>query len=217
MKKNKWLLLFIIGLPSFFWLILETSSINSHRLNYYGPKVVRGKDTVFYSVNDLFYKYDAKSDTLQPFTADIANYPLYVLFFERDEYRKDGYRMTGLNEYLQYKFEMIKHIPFLIVSKYESGKPSTEKELEKYSTFPNVKFLSLPGSKFEELNELYFKDKPYYVDKGFLAFIDEKRNIRGYYDSRFATEVKRLADEYKHLRLKNEKEKMIMQNEVERK
>ena len=40
MKNKKWLLVLIIVFPSLFWLILETSTINSHRLPYFGPKKV---------------------------------------------------------------------------------------------------------------------------------------------------------------------------------
>src|ERR1043165_4003952 len=50
-KNKKWLLVVIIAFPSFFWLILETSTINSRRLPFYGPKVYQGgKDTVFHDV-----------------------------------------------------------------------------------------------------------------------------------------------------------------------
>ena len=39
--------------------------------------------------------------------------------------------------------------------------------------------------------------------------IDQDRHIRGYYDGRYVSEIKRLIEEYQHLRLKEEKQKLI--------
>lgn len=44
--------------------------------------------------------------------------------------------------------------------------------------------------------------------------MDVNRNIRGYYDGRYVAEIKRLIDEYQHLRLKEEKNKLIKSNEI---
>jgi hypothetical protein len=46
------------------------------------------------------------------------------------------------------------------------------------------------------------------------VLVDSRRNIRGYYDGRYASEMKRLIAEYQHLRLKEEKSKMIKENEI---
>ena len=44
--------------------------------------------------------------------------------------------------------------------------------------------------------------------------IDHNRHVRGYYDGRYVSEIKRLIDEYQHLRLKEEKQKLIETNEI---
>jgi hypothetical protein len=44
--------------------------------------------------------------------------------------------------------------------------------------------------------------------------IDHNRHVRGYYDGRYVSEIKRLIDEYQHLRLKEEKQKLIQNNEI---
>ena len=218
MKNKKWLLLLIIALPSFFWLILETSTIHSYRLNYFGPKIVRGeKDTLFYSVGKInFSVYNEQRDTLDNFPLDTVPFPFYAIMFVKEEYAKDGYRLAGLNEYLQYKTDAVKHIPFFLVSMYEGRKPSLENDLKKISHYTNLHFLCLRANEHDSVNRVYFKQKPYYVDEGFFVLVDNKRHIRGYYDSRYASEIKRLSDEYKHIRLKTEKEKMIHQNEIEK-
>ncbi len=44
--------------------------------------------------------------------------------------------------------------------------------------------------------------------------LDKNRRIRGYYDARYAVEVKRLLSEYQHLRIREEKNTMLKQNEI---
>jgi hypothetical protein len=56
MKNKKWLLLLIIAFPSAFWLILETSTINSRKLPYYGPKKsLKAGDTTYFVSSAKFY------------------------------------------------------------------------------------------------------------------------------------------------------------------
>ena len=70
-------------------------------------------------------------------------------------------------------------------------------------------------SSFDSLNYSYFKAKPYYIDYSFFVLVDENRNIRGYYDGRYVAELKRLIEEYQHLRLKEEKNNMLKKNKIE--
>ena len=51
----------------------------------------------------------------------------------------------------------------------------------------------------------------------FFVLVDSKRHIRGYYDARYISEIKRLIEEYQHLRLKHEKKNLINQNKIENK
>ena len=48
----------------------------------------------------------------------------------------------------------------------------------------------------------------------YFVLIDAASRIRGYYDARYITEVKRLIEEYQHLRLKEEKQLLLKSNEI---
>jgi hypothetical protein len=81
----------------------------------------------------------------------------------------------------------------------------------------NIKSLYWNTSSFDSLNYSYFKEKPIYVDYSFFVLVDKNRNIRGYYDGRYIAEIKRLTEEYQHLRIKEEKEGMVSANKIESK
>ena len=194
------------------WILLESSSINSYRLNYYGPKAVNEKgDSVFYNVDDHFSIF---KDSLIPFQINVEKTPIYAIQFINDAYVNEGYRFLGFNEYFSYKQEKIKELPVFIVCNSKGSLPKPQSELNKFNSVPNLTFLALNDSSFKEMNRSYFKNKPYYIDEGYIALIDANRNIRGYYDGRYAAEIKRLTDEYKHLRLKEEKQKILKDNEI---
>ena len=55
------------------------------------------------------------------------------------------------------------------------------------------------------------------MDYSFFVLVDKNRNIRGYYDGRYIAEIKRLTEEYQHLRIKEEKEGMVSANKIESK
>ena len=203
MKNKKWLLLLIIAFPSFFWLILETSTINSRRLPFYGPKAEKSPgDTVFHSVKDH----------LEQTNLDTGKNG-FVLCFLGEEFRKDAYRLTGLWEYLNYNKEKIEHVPFVLLT--ESPTPGTE--LSALGAHDNVKLVNLEPSQFKALRQTCFLEKPYYIDTSFFVLLDGNGQIRGYYDARYVSEVKRLIGEYQHLRLKEEKQQIIESNEIEKK
>lgn len=216
--KNKKLILFLIILfPSAFWLILELSTVNSKKLPHYGPKSLKGADTVYYQVNDQFSQIS--QGKLVNFKADTLNYPLYVAGFIKESYKKENYRLAGLSEYVQYKTHKIKEIPFLLITSCTDSSSN--------SCFSDFEKLSVPGTKiknvflnqqaFDSLNFAYFREKPVYIDYSFFVLVDKKRNIRGYYDVRFVSEMKRLIEEYQHLRLKEEKKDLINSNKIESK
>jgi len=91
---------------------------------------------------------------------------------------------------------------------------ATNTELKKLSTNENVHFAVWKKASFDSLAKTYFKEKPYYIDYSFFMLIDRNRHVRGYYDARYVSEIKRLIDEYQHLRLKEEKQKLIETNEI---
>lgn len=213
MKKKRWALVLIIIFPSLFWVVLETSTIHSNKLPIYGPKkVISPGDTNYYQVGDRFFM--PTDSATQPVQLDSAQFPLYAIVFVRQAYRGDAYRLTGLWEYLNYKNQKIEHIPFVLVTETENGKSLAQTELAKLAESKNIHFRSWPAVGSDSLVKAYFKEKPYYVDYSFFLLIDAKRHIRGYYDARYVSELKRLIEEYKHLRLKEEKHKMIKDNEI---
>ncbi|MCW3077896.1 MAG: hypothetical protein JWO32_2505 [Bacteroidetes bacterium] len=197
------------------WVLLETSTINSYKLHTYGPKKNIGRnDTLYYKVPDSGFTELLKYNPAPiPFVIDSTNYPFYAIMFIKGIYSNESYRVPGLWEYLNYKKEKIGHIHVFLVTEGKEGHIQTA--LEKFTdNNKNVRFLSLAQPKFDSINHLYFKEKPIHIDYSFFVLIDSKRNIRGYYDGRFVSEIKRLIDEYKHLRLKDEKQKLINQNEI---
>jgi hypothetical protein len=210
MKNKKWLLLLIIALPSVLWILLETSTINSHKLNYYGPKKKVGNDSIYYCVPDTFRVFPSH----ELVSIDTSAYPVYVIMFARESYSNEAYRMAGLWEYLNYKKEKVAQIPFVIVTEAGASTEQNKQGMEELKKHDNVKMLSMPPLQFGDVNRIYMSEKPYYIDYSFFMMIDRKRHIRGYYDGRYAPEIKRLVDEYRHLRLKEEKQKLINENEI---
>jgi len=214
-KNKKWLLLLIIAFPSLFWLILETSTINSRKLPFYGPKKVIAKgDTLFYKVTDLLYKQKDSSSAIEVSPVDTNAFPIYAIVFVADKYRKDSYRLTGLWEYLNYKKQKVEHIPFVLVTEHDGEKSQAYTDLKKLETHNNIHFYTWKKTGFDSLVKTYFAEKPYYIDYSFFMLIDRHRNVRGYYDARYVSEIKRLIGEYQHLRLKEEKRKLIETNEI---
>lgn len=221
--KNKKLIFFVILLfPALFKIILEFTTINSKKLPYYGPKILAGTDTVFYKVGSDFKKlpsYKNDKTGLLDFNLDTVNFPLYAVCFIKQSYKKDDYRMAGLSEYAQYKKDKIKLVPFVIVTPCDGLSDTTcLRELEKLSVGnKNILNLYWYSSSFDSLNVSYFKKKPSHIDYSFFVLVDKKRHIRGYYDARYVSEIKRLTEEYQHLRLKEEKENMVNANKIESK
>lgn len=221
--KNKKLVFFVILLfPALFKIILEFTTINSRKLPHYGPKELMSKDTAFYKVTSDFKTLpaiSANTKNLQKLKLDTINFPLYAVCFIKQSYKKDDYRMAGLTEYAQYKKDKIKLIPFVIITPCDSLSDSTcLREMQQLSVGnKNIYNYYWNSSSFDSLNSTYFIQKPIYVDYSFFVLIDKKRNIRGYYDGRYVSEIKRLTEEYQHLRMKEEKQNVININKIETK
>ena len=220
MKNKKYLFLIILLFPAALKLILEFTTVNSSKLPYYGSKTLNGKDTVYQVVNDAFNFRNSSKDTLtglQFQTLDKNQFPLFVLCFIKQSYKKDNYRMAGLSEYVQFNKSKIKEIPFIIVTPCDGlSNENCFSEFEKMSLDnKNITNVFWNPSSFDSLNYSYFKAKPYYIDYSFFVLVDENRNIRGYYDGRYVAELKRLIEEYQHLRLKEEKNNMLKKNKIE--
>ena len=221
--KNKKLIFFLILLfPALFKIILEFTTINSKKLPHYGPKIENKGDTIFYKVNSSFNSLPLSNSQikgLQALDFDTLRFPLFAVCFIKHSYKKDDYRLAGLSEYAQYKKDKIKLVPFIIVTPCDGlGDSTCLRELEKLPIGNNNIFTTYWNpSSFDSLNVTYFKEKPIYVDYSFFVLIDKNRHIRGYYDGRYVAEIKRLTEEYQHLRLKGEKEDMVNANKIESK
>ncbi len=211
MKNKKWIFVLIILLPSLFWVILETSTINSSKLPHYGPKKLNGTDTLYYSVKSTF----EKTNTNTAFDLDTINYPVIAVMFIKDKYANDAFRISAFWEYVNYKKDKISHIPFILVCEKENEVSPTEEGVRAMAkNTDNIFFAGWKKNSFDSINQTYFKEKPYYVDYSFFVLLDKKRHIRGYYDGRYAAEVKRLIAEYQHLRLKEEKQILLDENKI---
>jgi hypothetical protein len=211
MKNKKWLLLLIIAFPSAFWIILETSTINSKKLPYYGPKSANGKDSVYFVANVTFK--ELKDTSIQAIMISPEQSPVFGLMFVSKKHQKEGYRLDGLVEYLKYKKDKIEPYDFHFVAEYGID-ISVLDDLSFLNTYKNTHKYLWETQSFDSLNHSFFKEKPYYIDYSFLMLIDKQRHIRGYYDTRYVAEVKRFIDEYKHLMIKEEKLNTSKQNEI---
>jgi hypothetical protein len=208
MKNKKWILLLIILFPSAFWLILETSTINSKKLPYYGPRSFNGTDSVYYSTGTISFKVN---NVLKKF--DTISYPLLTLSFVKPTYANEAYRLKGVTDYSLYEKKDIDKLPLVIVSPDDLLALNNVKDSLKIE-LKNIEQAYCDRNSFDSINRVFFKEKPYYIDYSFIILLDKQRRIRGYYDGRYVSEVKRLFAEYKHIRLKEEKTQLIKENEI---
>lgn len=217
--KKKLFLLSILFLPTSLWLFLELSTINSKKLPLFGPKKLDGKDTVYYKTTSTFKTIKTTGSGLQDITLDTLDYPLFAVSFIKQIYKADNYRIAGLSEYVQFKKEKISEIPFVIITECDGlNNEICFREFEQLNKkSPSVHNFYWETRSFDSLNKSFFIHKPTYVDYSFFALIDTKRNIRGYYDARYVSEIKRFIEEYQHLRLKHEKKTLLNQNKIENK
>jgi hypothetical protein len=203
---------------------------------YYGPKTVSAKgDTVYYSVPDISFitnlktdhmessgKYDVPNRNYDSLKIDTINYPVYIILFLDSGLKKDGYKAKALIDYVQYKPKELKDVPVFFVSDFSSayeGFSIVGKELR--GDFDSLK-INLPSfhpllAEGKTANEAYFKGKPYYVFNYFAVLVDKHRHIRGYYDPNQNSEVKRLIQEYKHLKTKDEYANTLTKNDLKQK
>ncbi|MBK7666615.1 MAG: hypothetical protein IPJ32_04280 [Sphingobacteriaceae bacterium] len=132
------------------------------------------------------------------------------------KYIKDNYRLEGLLDYTIHKKSETSELPLLFLFPIADSSNTIEYNLRDSLKIdlPNIEQGYWKKSSYDSINIMYFKSKPSHVDYSFIVLLDKKRNIRGYYDGRYAMEIKRMLSEYQHLRLKEEKNIMIKQNEI---
>jgi len=241
-KRKRIILVCIILFPSLLYFLFELTQANFKKMAYYGPKTVSVKgDTIYYSVPDVYfsanYKTRLQDDTAKngaeiqvvvPYadtvSIDTTNYPVYVILFLDSSLRKSGYKLEAFFDYAQYKPNEFKNVPIFFISDIKVAFGDFRlsyigKELR--GDFDSLK-INLPSfhpllAKDKTANDAYFKGKPYYVFNYFAVLVDKHRHIRGYYDPNQNSEVKRLVQEYKHLKTKDEYANTLKQNDLEQK
>jgi hypothetical protein len=135
-------------------------------------------------------------------------------------------KIAGILELEKYKKEKLNIIDIRIVKMMDTIPAEIDslyyrKKLNKYFGI-NTKSISLntiKGNKndFERIRATYFLQKPIHVFNYFAVLVDKNKNIRGYYDPTYISEVKRMIEEYKHLVLKDEQASMKEKNKIESK
>ena len=198
-----------------FWLVLETSTINSSKLLFYGPKKLNGSDTIYYSIGNLKFN-TIIANSLKQKLFDTINYPLITVCFIQPKYTKENYRLEGLLDYTTHKKTELSELPLLFIFPKADSLNTIEYNLRDSLKIDlgTIEQCYWDKSSYDSLNITYFISKPSHVDYSFIVLLDKRRNIRGYYDGRYAMEIKRLLSEYQHLRLKEEKKNLIRENEI---
>ncbi|MEO8761327.1 MAG: hypothetical protein ABI388_08235, partial [Bacteroidia bacterium] len=163
----------------------------------------------------------AKNLTSDSVTIDTTNYPVYLILFLDNKLRKDGYKLEALFDYAQYKPAEFKNIPLFFISNFNDACEGYKENQELKGDFDSLK-INLPSfhpllAHGNNAKEAYFKGKPNYVFNYFAVLIDKKRHIRGYYDPSQNSEIKRMVQEYKHLKTKDEYANTLEQNKIYKK
>lgn len=242
--KKKIILLSIIIFPSLIYFFFELTQANFKKMPYFGPKVVSQKgDTVYWSVPD-YVKFGKNmwikrgADTLDGeekhimsagveswYSIDTINYPVYVILFLDSGLKRAGYKLEGLYDYLKYKSKNLVDVPIFIVedfnpNAYSDSCVSATSILDSLRiNAPNFHplFYFFAPNRTVELGNTYFKQKPIHVFDYFMVLVDKKRHIRGYYDPSYNAEVKRMIDEYRHLKIRDEYAETLKQNDIKKK
>lgn len=190
--KSKLLLLFLLVVPAVFWVFFEKVKINSRRLNYFGPKIVKGKgDTLFHHLPDSLLPFDKASSV--------------VVIPINDKYAGQQCHLQSILESLRFRPEKLSGVPLIFLKLKNKNYDFLNYALESGA---DVQVAQTDSLKFVQLTNALFLQKPYYVFDYFGVLLDENRHIRGYYNFTFADEVKRMTQEYQHLRLKEEGKKI---------
>ena len=228
--KKRLILLLIILIPSLIYFFFELSEVNFKKMAFYGPKQLnQNGDTIYYQIpeNSLsigeFYKKKI-SDTVSEIINKTPRLENSFLIIFSDHKQED--KIAGILELEKYKKEKLDMIDIRIVNLMDSLPLENDtlyyrKKLSQYFGI-NSKSISLntiDGNQddFERIRASYFLQKPVHVFNYFAVLVDKNKNIRGYYDPTYISEVKRMIEEYKHLVLKDEHASMKESNKIESK
>ncbi len=214
MKLKKWIVPLIVFIPPVIWILLELSAINSKKLNYFGPKkVLSAKDTMYHSVGDIAFE-DIQH---QKISIDTNRFLACVIAFIKPEYKAEKYRIASLIESSKFEPGRLNKLPVILVYPFNTDSTVFNLKDSLQLNIPEIYGYYLPIKQFDAEMNKYFLLKPYYVDYSFAVLVDKKRNIRGYYDLRYADELKRMIKEYQHLKIKESYKVTLQQNKIEKK
>jgi hypothetical protein len=197
---------------------------------FYGPKKVNESgDSIYYqipenSLNIGEYYLKKTSDTTTETINKTDRLKNSFLIIFSDNKQED--KIAGILELEKYKKEKLDIIDIRIVKLMDSLPTENDslyyrKKLNQYFGI-NTKSISLntingDHNDFERIRASYFLQKPIHVFNYFAVLVDKNKNIRGYYDPTYISEVKRMIEEYKHLVLKDEQASMKERNKIESK
>ena len=213
--RQKLLLLLILVFPGLFYFFLELSNANFKKMPYYGPKVlnVETKDTLYYSVDTK----NLLDSNLNALILDTVNYPVFVIGFLHENLRNEGYKLNGLLDFTLHEPYKLNYIDIFLVNQLDSLSPKRTIKSELKIKNKDIRQAYCHARDFTSVNEKFFRKKPVHVFPYFFVLVDKKRNLRGYYDPTFVSEMKRMIQEFEHLKLRDEKAKLIQKNKIEKK
>lgn len=192
-KRNNWVVLAIIALPSLFYIGLKTGSHNYNRLPIYGEnkEIIKVKRTTkeFYTVTNFSFL----NQNNEVFTEDdIINKLTVIGFFNIDDHEESPEILTNL-KYLHQKFEGTKNVQFVAISTTEINQNQLKKLADKVSkNTDNWQFVSANQSEIEAFfyNKLYVEKPISTKIPTDIVLIDFKGRIRGYFDGTIHKTVK---------------------------
>jgi protein SCO1 len=214
--RKKILLLLVLVIPSAIAFLMEYSKVNFKKLPYYGPKQVSSlntKDTNYYSL------LNASDSNLSqfPYLKDTTQYPIIVVNFLLDDRKGELYNAGALIDALKYRYERMSLVEVFINYNEQEGDKIKQLFSGNASNYKKMHLIPYNLSNEKQfLEKTVFLLKPYYIDYNFLVLLDKKRRVRGYYDPRYAAEIKRMYEEYKHLKIHDEAKETRKDNRLDK-
>ena len=213
--KKKILLLAILVFPGLLYFFLELSQANFKKMPHFGPKQFNSdkKDTAYYRVETS----GLLNSSLNEIKLDTNKYPVFLIAFLDEQLRNKGYKLSSFLDYTQHEPDKLNYIDIFLVTSFDSlnGFRNIKDELKIKNK--DINELYCPAEKFNDVRQKFFTEKPAHVFPYFFVLVDKQRNIRGYYDPSFVSEMKRMIQEFEHLKLRDEKAKLIQKNTIEKK
>lgn len=240
--KKKIILLSIILFPGLVWYLFEISQANFKKMAYYGPKRIGLKgDTIYFTLPELTFDscwakrltdkdrhgngYSATDIDWKKIEIDTNRFPVYCILFINPALKESGFKLSGLFDFVQYKREALSKIPLFFIS---PALDPLQNEMPHGALGPlRGLFDSIPvhlpsfiplrlatSDRDSFLKATYFNLKPVHVFDYFIVLIDKSRHIRGFYDPAFNSEIKRMSEEFMHLKLRDGYAETLSKNEI---